>query len=121
MIATLLGLALMTAGVIFLIIAAIGVLRLPDAFQRMHSSTKAGSLGTSLVVIGALITVPDIDPVIAILTILFTLLTLPVASQLLGRAAYVSGATIARLERPDPLEEVVEREDAPLEERLSQN
>lgn len=121
MIITLFGMIVMTAGVAFLVIAAIGVLRLPDAFQRMHASTKAGSLGASLVVIGALIAVEDVQPLTATLTILFTLLTLPVASQLLGRAAYVSGATIARLVRPDPLEDVVDREDAPLEERLSQH
>lgn len=120
MIVTFLSLLLMTAGVGFLVIAALGVLRLPDAFQRMHSSTKAGSLGTTLIVTGALLAATDINLLTAILTILFTLLTLPVASQLLGRAAYVSGATIARLERADPLEEVLEREDQPLEERIRQ-
>ena len=48
----------------------------------------------------------------------FLLLTLPVAAQLLGRAAYMSGATLRGLKGEDPLAEVVERQKAPLEERL---
>ena len=43
------GVLLMAAGVAFLLIAAIGLVRLPDALQRMHSATKAGTLGTALV------------------------------------------------------------------------
>ncbi len=112
------GLVFMTGGVLLVLIAGIGVYRLPDAFQRMHSSTKAGTLGTVLTIIGSLLAAEQIAPTTAIVTILFMLVTVPVAAQLLGRAAYVSGATIARLVRPDPLEHVVEREDAPLEERL---
>lgn len=112
------GLVLMTTGVLLVLIAAIGVHRLPDAFQRMHSATKAGTLGTALTIIGSLLAGEQIAPATAIVTILFMLVTVPVAAQLLGRAAYVSGATIARLVRPDPLEEVVDRQEAPLEERL---
>lgn len=118
MIAKLFGMALMTVGTIFLTIAAIGVLRLHDAFQRMHASTKAGSLGATFTVIGAIFAGGNIEPATAIFTILFLLMTLSISAQLLARAAYVSGATIARLERPDPLEDVIDREDAPLEDRL---
>ena len=46
---------LMILGTAFLCIAAIGVVRLPDAFQRMHAGTKAGTLGTMLVLVGALL------------------------------------------------------------------
>ena len=39
---------LQALGAAFLLIAAIGVIRLPDPLQRMHSATKAGTLGTTL-------------------------------------------------------------------------
>lgn len=112
------GLILMTVGTAFLLLAAIGVVRLPDAFQRMHASTKAGTLGASLTVFGAWLASSDIAPSTAGLTILFLLVTLPVAAQLLGRASYISGATLRGLEQEDPLAKVLDRQQAPLEERM---
>ncbi|WOK35293.1 monovalent cation/H(+) antiporter subunit G [Sphingomonas sp. C3-2] len=112
----LLGAAMICVGLVFLTLAALGVVRLPDAFQRMHASTKAGTLGAALIVLGAVLLSRDLGLSTAAITILFLLMTLPVAAQLLGRAAYISGADL-KLTRPDPLEGVVERQDAPLEER----
>ena len=78
---------LLAAGVAFIVIAGVGVARLPDVFQRMHAATKAGGIGTSLVVLGVLIAGGVVRPLIGVLTILFMLLTLSVSSQLLARAA----------------------------------
>lgn len=108
---------LLGAGVLFICIAAVGVARLQDAFQRMHASTKAGSLGTALVILGVLVG-GGVDHLSAgALTIVYTLLTLSVSSQLLGRAAYMSGAALRGLEHGDPLAGVLEREELSLEER----
>ena len=109
---------LLAAGVAFIVIAGVGVARLPDVFQRMHAATKAGGIGTSLVVLGVLIAGGVVRPLIGVLTILFMLLTLSVASQLLARAAYMSGATARGLDGDDPLVGVLPRHDAPLEERI---
>ena len=100
---------LLAAGVAFIAIAGVGVARLPDVFQRMHAATKAGGLGSSLVVLGVLVAGGVARPVTAVLTILFMLLTLSVASQLLARAAYVSGAALHGLDREDPLVGVLDR------------
>lgn len=113
------GYAAMAVGLVFLILAGVGVARLPDAFQRMHASTKAGSLGASLVVLGAALVEPDIGLFRAGVTIAFLLMTLPVAAQLLGRGAYMSGARLSGLKGDDPLAKVVAREEVPLEERLT--
>lgn len=113
---SILGLVFLTVGVVFLILAGIGVARLPDAFQRMHASTKAGTLGASFSVVGAALMLPDIRLTSVGFTILFLLLTLPVAAQLLARAAYKSGAHL-RVTRDDPLADVLKREQSPLEER----
>jgi multicomponent Na+:H+ antiporter subunit G len=100
---------LLVAGVAFIAIASLGVARLPDVFQRMHAATKAGGIGTSLVVLGVLVAGGAARPLTGVLTIAFMLLSLSVASQLLARSAYLSGAPIEGLERGDPLAGVLER------------
>lgn len=113
MIRVAIGALLLAAGVAFIAIAGLGVARLPDVFQRMHAATKAGGIGASLVVLGVLVAGGVARPLTGVATILFMLLTLSVASQLLARAAYISGATIEGLDRDDPLEGVLERATAP--------
>jgi multicomponent Na+:H+ antiporter subunit G len=54
------------------------------------------------------------------LTIVFMLLTLSVASQLLARAAYLSGATLRGLDRDDPLAAVLGRADNTREEGITE-
>lgn len=104
---------LFAAGVAFIIVAAVGVARLPDVFQRMHAATKAGGIGASLVLLGALVAPGEARPLTALLTILFMLLTLSVASQLLARAAYMSGAPLSGLEGRDALAGVLDRTAGP--------
>lgn len=101
---------LLTLGVAFIVIASIGVARLPDVFQRMHSATKAGGIGTSLVVLGVLVAGGIARPISGALTVLFMLLSLSVSSQLLARAAYMSGAPL-QLDGADPLTGVLDREE----------
>lgn len=99
----------LVAGVAFIVIASLGVARMPDVFQRMHAATKAGSIGTALVVLGVLVAGGVARPFNGILTIVFMLLSLSVASQLLARAAYLSGGPIQGLERGNPLEGILDR------------
>lgn len=103
------GIALMTLGVGFLAVAAIGLVRLPDALQRMHSATKAGTLGTALVILGAMLLGEVARPSTGLLTILFLLVTLPFGAQLLGRAAYLSGTPLTGV-GDDPLGPAMDRE-----------
>ena len=76
---------------------------------RAPGRLKAGSIGTGLVVLGVLVAGGVARPLTGVLTIGFMLLTLSVASQLLARAAYLSGAPIEGLDRGDPLAEVLDR------------
>ena len=104
---------LLAAGVAFITVAALGVARLPDVFQRMHAATKAGGIGSSLVVFGVLVAGGVARPATGVLTILFMLLTLSVASQLLARAAYVSGAALRDVGDEDALAGVLDRAGVP--------
>jgi multicomponent Na+:H+ antiporter subunit G len=78
---------LVLAGSGFTLVAAIGIVRLPDLLTRMHASTKAGTLG-SILVLAAMALVLGTGPVIAktVAAILFLLLTAPIAAHMIGRA-----------------------------------
>ncbi len=75
-------------GTALLLIAAWGVIRLPDALSRQHAATKAGTLALALVLVGAWLLVPTIEWAWRLgLILVFLTTTLPVASHLLARAA----------------------------------
>ncbi|MET0398900.1 MAG: monovalent cation/H(+) antiporter subunit G [Longimicrobiaceae bacterium] len=107
---------LLAVGVAFIAVASLGVARLPDVFQRMHAATKAGGIGSSLVVLGVLVAGGVARPLTGVLTIALMLLTLSVASQLLARAAYMSGAPLRGIDRGDPLAGVLDRAGGPADD-----
>lgn len=81
---------LLGLGALLLVIAAWGVIILPDALSRQHAATKAGTLAIALVILGAWMLVPTAEWAWRLGLILgFLLATLPVASHLLARAAVV--------------------------------
>lgn len=83
-----LGAALVALGGVLLVIAAWGVVILPDALSRQHAATKAATLALTSLLFGALLLEPSISWMWRILLLLgFLFATLPVASHLLARAA----------------------------------
>jgi multicomponent Na+:H+ antiporter subunit G len=79
------------AGSAFALLAAIGVLRMPDVFTRMQASTKASTLGLGCLLIGAALQMGDLASFIRAASIgAFVLLTTPVAGHVIARAAYFS-------------------------------
>ena len=83
---------LLLLGGFFSLVAAIGVFRLPDVLMRMHASTKAGTLGTGFILLAIAVFSPELGVVSrAIATIVFLIITAPVAAHLIGRASYESG------------------------------
>ncbi len=89
---------LLVIGVALMLLAAIGLIRLTDPLQRMHSATKAGTLGTAFVIAGVLLSGDDAAPLTGLLTIAFLLFTLPIGAQLLGRAIYMSGEPLVGID-----------------------
>jgi multicomponent Na+:H+ antiporter subunit G len=83
---------LVLAGAGFSLIAAIGVLRLPDLYTRLHAASKAGAVGAGLVFLAVAVASLDGAVVLrSLLGIVFLLLSTPVSAHLLARAAYRSG------------------------------
>ena len=78
-------------GSAFALLAALGVLRMPDVFTRMQASTKASTLGLGCLLIGAALQLGDFGSVIRVVSIgAFVLLTTPVAGHVIARAAYLA-------------------------------
>ncbi len=79
-------------GAAFTLLAAIGVVRLPDLYTRMHAASKAGAVGGGLILIAVAVVSQDAAVAIrAIVGVIFLLLTTPVSAHLLARASYLSG------------------------------
>jgi multicomponent Na+:H+ antiporter subunit G len=88
---TIAGFICMIAGAFFVAVAALGVLRMPDLYTRMHAATKAGTLGAGLLLVGAALMLQDPWVTLrALLTVAFIALTVPVASHLIARADHRS-------------------------------
>jgi multicomponent Na+:H+ antiporter subunit G len=84
---------LMLTGVFLAVVAALGLLRFPDVFSRMHAATKPATLGLLLITVGAAVRVQDgSDAVKLLLVAAFQFVTAPVAAHMIARAAYRSGA-----------------------------
>ena len=84
--------ALLIIGSIFCLVAAVGMLRLPDTLIRMHAATKAGTLGAGFILAAEAVIAAELGTTLkAIAAIVFLFLTAPVAAHLIGRAAYHQG------------------------------
>jgi multicomponent Na+:H+ antiporter subunit G len=82
-------------GCFFVLIAVIGLLRFPDLYTRMHAAAKAGAFGGSILLLTAAVCYGRFEVWLeVIMIIIFFYLTTPVASHMIGRAAYLSGAPI---------------------------
>ncbi len=88
--------ALAVVGALFALLAAVGILRMPDLFTRMHAASKAGTLGACCTVLAAAVYFHQADVAVrAVLTVLFLLLTAPVAAHVIGRGGYIAGAELS--------------------------
>jgi multicomponent Na+:H+ antiporter subunit G len=94
-VAQILSSSLFLLGVAFMLIAAIGVVRMPDIFMRLHCSTKSATLGVGCVMLGAALHFGEFAIwARAVAVVVFIFVTAPVAGHVLGRAAYLARAPL---------------------------
>jgi multicomponent Na+:H+ antiporter subunit G len=86
-----LSLCFMLIGGLFNLFGCIGLVRLPDVYNRLQASTKCVTLGTCCMLLGVLISGPVNISLKAFLTIIFILITGPTAAHALSRASIKSG------------------------------
>ncbi|WP_321341824.1 monovalent cation/H(+) antiporter subunit G [Breoghania sp.] len=91
MISVIVGIALVI-GALFALSASLGLIRFKDVYMRMHAASKAGTLGSGLLLLALALHAGELGVVTrAIAGVSFFLLTAPVSAHLLARAAYIVG------------------------------
>jgi multicomponent Na+:H+ antiporter subunit G len=90
----LIGAVVALIGSAFLFLGALGVVRMPDLYNRMQAGTKATTLGNLLTLTGLGLMVPAWLPKILLIA-LFVLVTNPISSHALARAAHAAGIPLA--------------------------
>lgn len=86
---------LLTVGSLFTVIAAVGIVRMPDFYMRISATTKASTLGVTFILGATALYFNDAavsGKIIAIIA--FIVLTTPVAAHMIGRAAHRSGVPL---------------------------
>ena len=86
----LIGAIIVFLGSLFLLLASLGLIRMPDFYSRMQAGTKATTLGTLMVALGLALVMPGAWPKLLLLG-LFVFLTNPVSSHALSRSAHHQG------------------------------
>jgi multicomponent Na+:H+ antiporter subunit G len=99
-----LGGLLLVTGSVFLLLGGLGLVRMPDVFNRIQAGTKATTLGTLLSLAGFACLQPEWTLKLFLIG-LFVLFTNPLSSQVLARAAHRSGSKMSALTTVDVLEE----------------
>jgi multicomponent Na+:H+ antiporter subunit G len=99
-------------GSVFLFLGALGLLRMPDIFNRMQAGTKATTMGTILFLTG--IAIGHFETMGAgkiVILILFIIFTNPLSSHALARAAHHIGILLAKKTVKDDLAEDEKKEE----------
>lgn len=81
-------------GGVFLFLGSLGLVRMPDVYNRLQTGTKASTLGAMSIGLSAIFLLPGAAGK-ALLFVIFILLANPIASNTIGRSAYLSGVKLA--------------------------
>lgn len=109
---------LSTIGAGAILVASIGILRMPDFYLRLSVTVKAATLGSGLLLLSAAIYFPQTSVTTkAIATIFFLILTAPVSGHMIGRAAYFIGTPLWKGTVRDDLEGMYDYENHRLRSR----
>ena len=107
----LIGEVALLLGALLILLAAVGVLRFPDALTRMHALSKASTLGVSIALLGAAVARTDINDITPpLFATVLQAATNPVSSTLLMQATYYAEGIDNRVDTVDELAEAVASE-----------
>src|SRR5690625_1826314 len=105
---------LLLVGTVFIFSSALGIIRFPGVFTRLHAATKAPTLGIISILLGAFLFLYGSHQLISgklLLAILFILLTNPVGGHMLSRAAHKSGIKPYLRHREDEYEDYMRKKE----------
>lgn len=86
---------LSTLGALFILVASVGIYKMPDFYSRLSVTIKAATLGVGAILIAAALYFAEFSVTTKTISIIFFLfLTAPVAGYLIGKVAYVNGTKL---------------------------
>lgn len=95
---------IVVVGASFSLLAALGILRFPDLYTRMHAASKAGTIGSGLLLLAAgLHSLDGATLVRALAGFVFFILTAPISAHLLAKGAHQAGYRLTKLSVIDQL------------------
>lgn len=101
-----LSVLVLLAGLFFLVVGAIGFVRLPDVFSRLHVTGVVDTLGAPLVMLGAALYLgPQLVSLKLVLATVVLAVTSPLVGHLVARAALEAGLAPEQLRPPRDAEE----------------
>ncbi|MFH1519566.1 MAG: monovalent cation/H(+) antiporter subunit G [Candidatus Omnitrophota bacterium] len=94
---SIIGLIFIGLGLAFDLFGALGLVRLPDVYNRLQAATKCVTLGTCSILFGTFLIVgPTAAGMKALLCMVFLLLTSPVAAHAIARGAHRAGVKLSK-------------------------
>ncbi len=100
------GIAVIAAGILFNLFGCIGLIRLPDVYNRLQAATKCVTLGTCLVLAGTVILIGHTPYTLkAAVCVVFIAITSPTAAHALARGAHGFGIRLWEKSVVDKYEE----------------
>ncbi|MGY6562161.1 MAG: monovalent cation/H(+) antiporter subunit G [Luteibaculaceae bacterium] len=101
---------LSTVGALFILLAAIGILRMPDLYLRMSVTTKAATLGVGMLLACCALYYQELSITTRVTAIIvFVFLTGPIGAHLIGRAGYIIGVPLWKKSVVDQLEDMYDK------------
>ncbi len=100
----LIGGILLILGTSFLLFGGLGLIRMPDVFNRIHAGSKTTTLGTLLTLAGAAVLQPQWGWKLLLIGV-FLIFTNPISAQLLASVAHKKGVKKSALTKVDKLDE----------------
>lgn len=86
---------LSTIGSLFILVAAVGLVRMPDFFNRLSVTVKAATMGAGFLLVAAAVNFTEFSTTTKALSVIFFLfVTAPVSGHMICRSAYFSGVKL---------------------------
>lgn len=110
--ATSLVIFFIAVGLLFIVVTAIGLYRLPDLYTRSHAASKSATLGVMCILLGVFFyfwLLEDHFNARILLGILFIFITGPVGGHIMTRSSYIAGVKAWEGTKHDDLKNEIER------------
>ena len=84
-----------TIGALFILVAAVGLVRMPDFYSRLSVTIKAATMGAGFILVAVAINFTEFSTTAKALSVIFFLfVTAPVSGHMICRTAYFSGVKL---------------------------